>query len=339
MSEPSEPKEATEPNEPAEPLDAIASAPVATPLAGPVLPDVPHLLDAGQIRARRRPRAVFFVWAWELACAVFIATPIHAWAVRALGTHPDGDAVIFRPGGHALLSWLGDDTPALAIVIRTTFLAILIFGVLGQIVTGALVASLATGTGKEDNAPPASFALRVGGAAFFPLMGISVVTGAIEGFILGIGLFASSAADHALQASLGDARAFTVRLVVLALFVVATLMAGVVGDLGRVAIARDIAADPDRQFAVGRRLRQGVVTAIRTARTSVGRATIAWGWRAALSVALIYAGAVAGDLVGGRGGGALWLLFGVHQLVILTRAGLRASWLANALRLVDRAES
>jgi hypothetical protein len=32
----------------------------------------------------------------------------------------------------------------------------------------------------------------------------------------------------------------------------------------------------------------------------------------------------------------LWLLFFGHQAIVFVRAGLRSSWLANALRLVGR---
>ncbi|MBX3220178.1 MAG: hypothetical protein KF795_06635 [Labilithrix sp.] len=311
----------------------------AAPSEAPA-PSALRRLEPSEIRARRRPRAIVLVWAWELACAFFIATPVHAWARNVWGAHPDGDAAIFRPGGHALLSWLGDEGAALAIVVRSTILALAVFGILGQIVTGTLIASLATGAGKSGRAPPTSFALRAGSASFFPLLALGVVAGAIEGAVLGVGLFASSALDHALAPRFGDARAFTARLALLALFVIATLVIGVVADLARVTIARDVAAAraeaPATSASMLGYLRGGVVAAVTTARRAVGRASLAWGWRAAASIALIYAGATAGDVTGGRGGGALWLLFAFHQLVVLARAALRASWLAYALRLVGR---
>jgi hypothetical protein len=290
-------------------------------------------LEPRQIRARRRPGAVLFVWAWELLCAFFIATPVHAFAKAVWGNHPDGDAVIFRPGGRALLTWLGDEGPALAVVFRTTFLLLVLFGVLGQIITGALAASLATGIGKSGRAPSMRFALRAGGAAFFPLLAVCVIAGAFQAFLVGVGMFLSSSVDHGLQASSGDARAFTMRLVVLAPFVLGALLVGVVADLARVAIARDVAL-ADGDVSMARRLRDGIVAATTTARCAIGRASLAWGWRAAASLALVWCGALAGDAVGGRGDGALWLLFGAHQLIVLARAGLRASWFANSLRLV-----
>src|SRR5690606_3936791 len=51
-----------------------------------------------EVRARRRPVATLLVYFWELAWALLVAAPVHAWARRSWGTHPDGDAVLFRPG-------------------------------------------------------------------------------------------------------------------------------------------------------------------------------------------------------------------------------------------------
>jgi hypothetical protein len=291
-------------------------------------------LDADEIRARRRPRAVLLVWAWELACAFFIAIPVHAWARRVWGTHPDGDAVLFRPGGHALLTWLGDDGPALSIVVRTSIAAFIVFGILGQLIAGTLIASLATGRGKIGLATKTSFALRAGASAFFPMIGIGMIALATQGLVVGIGAIVSSSVDHALVESMGDARAFTARLVVFSVFAIALGVIGVVADLVRVAVGR--AAACATGGTPGGEMREAVVSAFRAARHAIGRATLAWGWRAAIALGLIYAGALAGDAVAGRGGAMLWLLFGFHQLVILVRAGLRASWFANALRLVSR---
>ncbi len=293
----------------------------------------PRLLAPSDIRARRRPRAVVYVWLFELASAFVIATPVHLWARSVWATHPDGDAAIWKPAGLALLAWLGDEGPALSVVVRTSLLLFVLFGVASQLVTGSLVAALAVGTGAEGRAPATRFALRAGAASFAPLVALGVIFGAVEGFFLGVGLFASSAVDHGLQDSMGDARAFSARVVVLALFVAITLLAGVVGDLARVTLVRDIALET-APVTLARRLRDAVTTSIRTARASLGRAALAWGSRAALGLALVYLGARAGDAIGGRGGGALWLLFGAHQAIVLVRAALRASWLAHALRLV-----
>jgi len=302
-------------------------------------PEPLYPLEASAIHARTRPRTIALVWLWELVCAFFIAIPIHAWANQAWGAHPDGDAMFFKPGAHALMSWLGDEGPGLSIVVRTAFVTFVFMGVLGQIVTGALIASLATGRKVGTSgvlllrAPRLVRALAIGMSSFSPLMMIAVLAGALEAFVFGIGYFASASLDHALEPSMGDARSFTARLIVLAVFVVLTLMVGVVSDLARVTVARNVALGAASRQSSFMQLRAGIVQAIRTARASLFRATGAWAWRAALSLSLVYAGAVLGDVTGSRGGGALWLLFLAHQAIVFGRAALRASWLANALRL------
>lgn len=296
--------------------------------------DALRLLECGEIRARRRPRALVFVWGWELVCGLLIATPVHAWARAVFDAHPDGDAPLFRVGGYALMSWLGDDSTALAVVIRTTLFALLVIGVLGQLVTGSLLAALASGVGRRGAAPPTVFMLRAGAAAFFPLLGVGVVAGAISVFLGGLGLFLGITLVRALDASVGDARAFDVGVGAFALFVVLALLAGVIADLMRAALAS--ASTAATIAGASGSARNAAAGAARRIRHALGPAILGWSWRAALSLALLYAGARAGDVVGERDGIALWLLFGFHQLVVFARAGLRASWLANALRLVAR---
>jgi hypothetical protein len=291
-----------------------------------------------EARARKRIRAIVLVWAFEFVCAFLIASPIQAWASSVWGGHPDGDAVLFRPGGHALLTWLGEDSPVLPIITKTTLLSILLFAVVGQIISAAAIASLAT-EDEEGKPTTISRSLRVGVSQFWAFFVIGILVNALEGFLLGIGLFVSSGLDHAF-ASAGDARAFTVRLVVLGFFVLLVLAAGVVADLARAAIVRAGAAD--ETTTTGQRLRDGLRLAAQTATKGRGRglakAMLAWGWRAAIGLILIYVGSIAGDLTGERAGGALWLLFFVHQGILFARAALRTSWLANALRLTRETE-
>jgi hypothetical protein len=266
-------------------------------------------------------------------CALFIAIPIHGWASQVFGRHPDGDAIIFRPGGHALLSWLGDDTAALPIVVRTTLAALGVSWAFGQLVSGSLIASIAIERGGR--APSLGTALGCGGRAWVPMMGMELLTKAIQGLLLGAGLLLSSTLDRTFQDSLGDASAFTVHLVVLTLFVAAICTVGVIADLGRVSIARNVALDLGTPTAA-RRVRDAVFTSARVARHTLGRAWPAWAWRAALGLGLLYVGARAGDHAGGRGGLSLGVLFGIQQLMLLGRVSLRASWLAEALRFALR---
>jgi len=103
--------------------------------------------------------------------------------------------------------------------------------------------------------------------------------------------------------------------------------AGVIGDLARVAIAREVA-----RGTAERPLRDGLVLALRTARRKIGRAFLAWGWRAVLAAGLIVLGAMLSDTMHDRRA-PLAILFVLHQALLFGRAALRTSWLANALRL------
>jgi hypothetical protein len=291
-------------------------------------------VDPDRVRARRRLGSIFFVWLWEIACGLFVATPIHAWASKTWGSHPDGDSVLFRPGGHALLTWLGNDDAALAMAVQTSLTSLAVFAVIGQLLTGMLVAALAMERTDNEKSPPISFILRIGASSFLPILATSLLFGAVQSIVLGVGLFASSGVDRFLQYTIGDARSFIVHVVVLLAFLLVAVLVGILADFARVAIARDIAVGDHPAQTTFRMIRRALGLALHGAKRALLRAFGAWGWRMALSVALLYVGARAGDVVGERVGAALWLLFLVHQLVTLLRVGLRASWLGWALRLV-----
>jgi hypothetical protein len=87
------------PNEETQPLGSFAAP------SSPELPPVPEKapdrlqpVDVARIRARARPRAVLFAWAYELVAAFVIAVPLQAWAIAVFCAHPDGDAIAFQPG-------------------------------------------------------------------------------------------------------------------------------------------------------------------------------------------------------------------------------------------------
>ena len=81
-------------------------------------PDIRDTIQRREIRARERPRAIILVYLWELAWALLIAAPIHAWAKRSWGAHPDGDAVLFRAGARDLAAWISSGDDAGSVVVR-----------------------------------------------------------------------------------------------------------------------------------------------------------------------------------------------------------------------------
>jgi hypothetical protein len=283
-----------------------------------------------EVRARERPRAVILVYLWELAWALLVATPIHAWAKRSWGAHPDGDAVLFRAGARELSTWFGGGDEAASVVVRTTLLLLFVGAIAGQVPLAALVAALIRRI-------RATQALAVGVRAWLPLCGVLFLATFVELLLIGGGMFAATAIDHSLRERMGDARAFGVRLAVFAFFVVLASLVGVVADLARVAVARDVAEqDPDAEPRSGLTvLRAGLGVAFSTMRRRFGTAFIGWSWRMILGVLLLGIAWVIGSMVGGRGGIVLLLLFLLHQGIVFVRTALRASWLAHALRLTS----
>jgi hypothetical protein len=308
--------------------ETLESAPVAPPAPR----DDVRLLDPAAIAARRRPMAVAVVYLFELAWALVVATPVHAWAKRVWGSHPDGDAVLWAPGGRELMSWFGALDPALAVSTRTSLLLLFAGAMIAQIPLGALLVSLAS---ERDGgrALRLSDALARGVGLWLPLSVVLFVASGLCALVLGVGVAAGIAVDRALIPSAGDARAFTIELVVVALFGVLALAVGVFGDLVRAAVASDSVASQAPRSSWSR-LVSATKRAAQVGRRGFVRALGAWAWRAVVSVGLLAAGSLAADALGGRGGALLVALWLVHQAVVLGRTALRASFLARALRLV-----
>ncbi len=303
-----------------------------------------------EIRARTRPAAVLLVYGVEVVSALVVATPAHAWAQRAWGAHPEGDALLFRASGRELVAWVSQTDTGMSVTARTTIVLFFLGALLMQLPLGALLASLAF-----SNDPPADRdvegasgrrrqlrlvdALRAGVVTFVPLIGVLAFGTLAVGIVVAIGVATSSAIGHAFTPRFGDARAFQLTLFVLVFFVAAAATLAVAADLIRVAIAREcgMAWGAHARIGVWTVMRTATKSAFRTLRGSVARTVFAWSWRFALGVGLVGVGASAALALGGRGGGALVALVVIHQVVILGRVALRASWLADATRQVARA--
>ena len=319
-----------------------------------IAPLAPH-----SIHARKRPAAIVFVFLAEAAWALLVATPVHAWARRAWGGHPDGDAVLFIPGARDLMVWLGQDDAALPVTVRTAIVLLAVGAVLMQLPLGALVASLAFGrvppppsdesdasddTAPENAAPPATTmrslrlrgALQIGVSAFLPLAVLLVIGSITSLLVLGIGSIAAGALDSAFTDALGDARSFTVRVVVIGIFTAFAAVIGIVIDLARAAAVREsgLAAIDGTASPAWNVMFRSLRIGLRTSRLHLGAATLGWAGRAVVGVALFAIGYVAADMLGGQGGLSLTLLFAIHQAVALGRVALRASWMARAVALV-----
>jgi hypothetical protein len=288
-------------------------------------------LAPDEIFARRRWRAIAVVYVWELAFAILTASPAASWAKSTFGGHPDGDAPLFAGGGRLLIAWLGGEGSALPVVLRTTFFVMVAGALLAQLPLGILISSLATGNGEEGRAPSIGQALRGAAGSFLPLGGVLTLAGSIEGLVMVAGAFAAGALDRVLANRIGDARALIVAVVTFASFGVIACVVGVVADLARAAIVRDVAISDEPPISPWKLLARGVRQGVRA---RIGAGFFEWLPRAGMGIALVALGGIASELLGGRGGLAFAALVVVHQGIVLARVALRASWLARALRIV-----
>jgi hypothetical protein len=278
-----------------------------------------------EARARRAPVAILLFFAWEIAWSLVVATPIHAWARRVWGAHPDGDSVLFRRGGHELALWLASGDAAAAVTVRTT-LVLLFLGVLaGQVPLAALLARLTRRMSMTE-------ALAVAFRAWLPLSGLVVLTTAVQAALLAGGI----AGGGALAASRSTG-ALVGCVAAVATGAVLCIVVGVVADLTRVVLVASVAGptldSPPARAPGLTLLLSSILSALRTARRKLSAALLAWSLRALASVVLLAFAWWAGSVTGARGGLALGALFVGRQLLVLARVGVRASWLAYALRL------
>lgn len=279
------------------------------------------LVAPKDIHARRRPAAILFVYAYELMWALLVAAPFHSWARRVFGAHPDGDAPLFEPGGLDFVSWLTGNEVALGEAVRTTMLLLWAGAIIAQLPLGVLIAALATT--RNGRGPRTGDALSMGWRSLPALFTVLLFTSLVQILVVGLGGGAAYAIDRAMKEK--DATGAKLAFVVLALFVVLAFFVGVLGDLWRVACVRMLAVDDPpkmrtviwRSFKLAFRLK------------GLGGAFVGWSLRGIAGIAVIYVGSIVSGL-----SLPLILTFSIHQLAIALRVGLRASWLAQALRVV-----
>lgn len=289
-----------------------------------------RLLDPSEVRARRRPVALGLYVAYQMATGLLVALPVHAWAKAVWGAHPDGDAVLFRPGARDLLAWIGGTSVTLDVVGRTTLALGALIVLMHPLPLGLLLAALATGRDVLGIAPRPRALVRAAAPMFAPLLLVFVIASLAQLCVLGLGFAAGGFFESSLTTWIGERPALLARVAMLLPFVFAASVFGVEADVARAYVARTAIAQPARPSWDN--ARAAIVAAVRLGRRDLASAYVAWVWRAALGVAFVGLGALASNALGGKGGVALAALFAAHRLVVAGRAALRASWLAEALR-------
>jgi hypothetical protein len=283
------------------------------------------LVTTPAVRARRHPRAIAAMWAWQTVLALVVSAPVAGLARATWRSDAAGDAPLWAPGGHALLDWLWHDAHGLRAAVTSTEIVLTIAAIAGLVPMAATMIALAYAT-RDRKA--AGFVNSVGGAlrAFLPMLLLLLLAGLVQGLVVGAGALLAHLLELWTHGGMGEARAQQLEGVVLVVFLGLGSAIGVIHDLARAAVIR-FKVKAVRAFALG----------ARTFRLSPVSLWWSWAWRALASIAPVLAvGAVAGGL-SGRGGVDLVFLFVLHQSVVVARVALRTSWLARALRAVDGA--
>ncbi|WP_394820841.1 hypothetical protein [Pendulispora albinea] len=300
--------------------------------AGQARPDFQHgelvLLANDAMRARHRPWAILLMWGWQAAWAVGIVWPLTRMVARTYRTHPDGDAVLFRPGALDLADFFvglgrtGHGGAALG----GHFAVLIPAGiVLGLLPLTALMASMTYAT--RDRRAPNLRQLWTQSITHFTPMAILLVIAGVAMAALGAGALGLGSAVAEMYAERwGDVRADRVGISVASAGLIFPCFVGILHDMARAAVVR---------FRV--RALRAIALGWKALALHPIRDSWSYVWRAIVSWALVALGAMVAAQLGGRGGIALFALFAVHQLIIGSRVALRASWLAKALRSLDAA--
>jgi hypothetical protein len=283
------------------------------------------LLTPSAMRARRHPRAIAALWAWETLLAALASGPVAGLVRASWRGAADGDALLWAPGGQVLLDWLRHESHGLRAALNGAELVLAVAAVAGLVPMAALLVTLAYA--KRDR-HAAGFAQSIaGGLGAFPSMALLLVlAGLLQGLVGIAGAFLAYAVEAWSHPGLGEARAQQLEGAVLLLFLLPVSALGVMHDLARAAVVR---------FRV--RGVRALVLGARTLRASPVVLWWSWAWRALASLAPILAAAAVAGKLGGRGGFSLAVLLALHQSAVVVRVALRASWLARALRAVDGA--
>ena len=304
----------------------ISLARLSTPSFGDEVNEAELVLLANRsIRARTRPGVVLFLWLWQLVGAVFLAWPTAALVGQAYGNHPRGDAVLFEPGGLALADFVWRSRGFSGALLAHDTIVAAFSVIAGLLPLAALLASIAYTTRARRSPRPRQLA-RFAFDAFGRMLGLLCIAGAVEVFFAGIAITLGGYVTDAVLARMGEARADQLGWLVTLLLFLVVLAVGVLHDLARASVVR---------FRVG--ALKACALAWNTFRMHPVSLFGSWGWRACAGLVPIVAASMVTDRIGLRTGGSVVAIFVLHQLVVVTRVALRASWLASALRAVDDA--
>jgi hypothetical protein len=262
------------------------------------------------------------LWLVRLVAGWIISLPtLSAIAATGIGNFPEGDALLLEPGGIVLAEVARLALPGLRTALPASLVLLLIALMSGLVALSALLVALSF-EGRLELSEWLGRALEHLPSLTL-LMGLTLV---VQGILAGAIALISALTVTPLLKTSNEAVRDLASLAVVALAIGIVLAVGVLQDLARAAIVRN-----------GGGLVSSLGLALRLIRQRPGSVALGWTLPAVCSVATVLAGAaVVGALALERPDAwRLWFAFAVHQAAIFVVVVLRASWLANALRLVD----
>lgn len=276
--------------------------------------------DPAAIRARRRPGAIALVWLWRAVAAWLAAGPVAAALLSGGVTSlPHGDAALFEPGGLVLIEAVRSGSRALRLALHQAAWTFVLMGILGLVPLSLLLVALAH-DGKLRAGAWASRAVEHVPALIF-VAGFTVLVQGLVALVFALVTWlVRSLVDGHLDVRATD----LVTLGVAALGVVVVLLVGVYADLARATLVQH-----------RMRAREALVAAAGVFRRRALAAFAGWLVPALWSIAAVIAAAMAVDALHVERT-QLWRVGAVvlvHQTVAVALVGLRAVWLAQALRL------
>ncbi|HEX6274150.1 MAG TPA: hypothetical protein VFZ53_13975 [Polyangiaceae bacterium] len=266
-----------------------------------------------------RPLAVTLYFACHAAAAWLLALPTTAVvASTGLGRFPEGDRLLFEPGGLVLAEITRVLAPALPAHVASSLGAAVLLGGLLLVPHAALLVSLAR---AERETLAATFARAFSHLpALIALSGLAVLAQTT----LMIATFSVARALRDAMSSATTRSADLAWLAAVSLGVIASLAVGIVRDLGRAAVVRD---DLDSKAAL--------FAGLSSFGRAPGRALSRWLVPALASFSLVAVGAVVTGMldVSRPGAWRLALVTLTHQTVAFALCVCRAYWLRASLDL------
>ncbi|WP_437592575.1 hypothetical protein [Sorangium sp. So ce1000] len=269
--------------------------------------------------AHERPAAVALYFGYRAVASLVVAAPLSVFVAQVVGEYPRGDAILFDPGGLMLSELARLSALAAAALAAQLGLGALLAAALGLVPLAVLLAALSQGGPLSAQAVGGRAARALGPLAL--LWGVALAAQVAAATLVLLPGTALCAELLALPRSRD--------LAAIAVAAAALVPVGAIGllhDLARVAVVGE-----QRGFYTG------VCRGLDALRAAPLAAAWACACRGALALLALASGAWGVHLAGASTGPRVAAGFAAELAAFAAAVYLRASWLAAALRLLDRA--